>query len=851
MNFRPFRCLILAVALVLAAACADSQQSDGTPTEPAQYSGRLDSYVATAPDTLRSGQTHNISVSLFRGAQPATGTVQVELLAMGGGGKVAEATESVPGNASVPLAVPSLDEGTYTLRISGKGDDGGDFEHTADVQVRADAAVLFLETDKPIYKPGQRVHIRVLRLNQDLRPLPGQVIVEVLDAKGIKVYRQTVEADRFGMAGASLPLSSEPNLGVWKLIAKSGEHATQLDIRVEEYVLPKYEVSVDLPKKWVLANEAVVGTVSAEYSFGKPVRGEVEVVASRYVGVWEEYARFTGDIDGEASFELPPVEYVAGSPAAGGQGNLQLDVTVREPATGYVEQTSELVIVSASSVNLQLIPESSHFKPGLPFSLLLVSETPDHRPVNSMVFTTVTYYDGNLEPISEESSGVEAAGGKALIELEPPGNAVAVTVVAQTDGAERVLTLKASYSPSSNFIHVEQVGDALLAVGDQAAFRIHSTSEARTFYYEVVARGRVVFSSISHTTDISIGLTPEMAPSARLVVYQILPNNEVAADYIPFEMSSRYPMQVEVGFSVDQASAGEAVDILVNTEGPARVGLAAVDRSVFILAENRLNLQQVFAELERLYAEPQVEVHLEYLPHRVTSPGASETFREAGLMVMSDKPVPEGAAFSRPVPQPSFEERAEAAIPIALAVLMVLAIVGSIAGIFAGARYGFGDIAWALFGGLMIVTLAVVAVWVGRGFSQEEEGPAAEVMAAAAPISKAITSAADASAAGRNPGRGPARQAILPRDVAVDGHHHGRNGQRFPSDHHSRQHHHLEAARRRHVARAWAGRRRRGAHCVPAVLPTGGLAILRYSRRGVSRPGRPVQLPGHGAGVPR
>ena len=88
------------------------------------------------------------------------------------------------------------------------------------------------------------------------------------------------------MANNSLPLSSEPNLGVWTIKAESGQQTAQVDIRVEEYVLPMYEVKVELPKDWVLASEAVVGTISAEYRFGKPVRGEVEVVASRYVGVW-------------------------------------------------------------------------------------------------------------------------------------------------------------------------------------------------------------------------------------------------------------------------------------------------------------------------------------------------------------------------------------------------------------------------------------------------------------------------------------------------------------------------------------------------------------------------------------
>ena len=89
----------------------------------------------------------------------------------------------------------------------------------------------------------------------------------------------------------------------------------------------------------------------------------------------------------------------------------------------------------------------------------------------------------------------------------------------------------------------------------------------------------------------------------------------------------------------------------VNTAGPAKVGLAAVDRSVFILAENRLNLRQVFAELERLYALPQAEIHFDH--YRVETRGAAETFDAAGLVVMTNKSVPAGADFNDPDPIPT------------------------------------------------------------------------------------------------------------------------------------------------------------------------------------------------------
>src|SRR4030042_5970491 len=107
----------------------------------------------------------------------------------------------------------------------------------------------------------------------------------------------------------------------------------------------------------------------------------------------------TEDIDGQIEFELPPVRYVAGTPASGGQGNVQLDITVTEKSTGYVEKTSRLLTVAQSEVNLQLIPEGSVFKPGLPFNVLVLTETPGNQPVDSKVNVTITYMDDNFQDI--------------------------------------------------------------------------------------------------------------------------------------------------------------------------------------------------------------------------------------------------------------------------------------------------------------------------------------------------------------------------------------------------------------------------------------------------------------------
>ena len=539
-----------------------------------------DSFIAVVPRTLRTGYSERVSVSLFNGDRPVSGNVRLTLLDAGTSVRTVDA--KVDGAANIELPVPHLERGRYEIEVEVE-----EVSETrrASVDVE-DGVLLFVETDKPIYKPGQTVHIRLMTLDALLKPWPSGATIEVQDAKGIKVFRKEVATDDYGMVTVDLPLSTEPNLGVWKLTALAGDQKTQLDVRVEEYVLPKYEVAVETDRDWLLAGDPISGTVSGEYSFGKPVVGEVEIVASRYVGRWEEFARFSGPIDGDTTFELPAVGYVAGVPQAGGQGNLTLDVTIRERGTGYEEKTSRILTVAATPVTLKVIPDSRVFKPGLEMSYLVVAQEPDGSPVDTAVTLNISYMDREFEQVSAETIRVRTSGGKALVRATPPSDAAALTLEANADQAHTSLALQSGHSPSGNFIHLEQVAEGDIAVGDTVLFRVDSTREARNFYYEVLSRGTVIFSDVSSGPDIELVATQLMAPSSRILVYQVLPNNEIAADYLPFSVEASYPHEVHVGFSEEEVRPGTEVDINVQTQGESRVGLVAVDRSVFILAQN-------------------------------------------------------------------------------------------------------------------------------------------------------------------------------------------------------------------------------------------------------------------------
>jgi len=607
-----------------------------------------ESHMAVVPSVLHSGETVEMSVALLKGDRLASGDVEVTL--KDDKGVVARAGSRIDGKGIVELKLPQLPSGDYEIQVKGPG-----FTEKASIKVES-SFLLFLETDKPIYKPGQTIHISAISLNSELKPVSQKITVEAQDAKGIKIFKKEVTTDQYGMAELELPLSEEPNLGTWKLVATAGDSKTQLDVKVEKYLLPKYEVKVTLPKDWFLAPDRITGKVEGIYSFGKPVNGELEIIAKRYVGTWEEYARVTKTINGSAEFEIPSVGYVAGVPASGGMGNISIEFIIREQATGYEEKTTKLLTVAATPLALQIIPEGNVFQPGLPFNFLLLSENPGRQPVTARVDVSVSYLGSDYQEINRETKkAVDTGSGITTVTLSPPAKAVAMVISATSGAADTTQTMLASYSPSGNFIHLEQVSTPAISVGDMIKFKVYATKEASNFYYEVIANGRVVFSDFTRSRDISFKVTPQMAGAARLLVYQVLPNSEVAADYLPFTVKAIYPNKVVAAFSVDEATPGDSISINVQSEGQSKVGIAVVDKSVFILAENRMNLDQVFAELERLYMTPQAELHSITIYPAIVTKGAADIMKDAGVIILSNNKLPEGKEYESSFGRGGFE----------------------------------------------------------------------------------------------------------------------------------------------------------------------------------------------------
>jgi CD109 antigen len=590
-----------------------------------QVSSSGDEFLILAPKMLFSGGESSITMAAFSDNEPVTRCVEYTLTDEDSNEiPLVQVSTSESGNVVASFEVPDVEEGTYVLTAKPSG---FDTEFKATVEVVKNNP-LFIETDKPIYKPGQMIHGRILSLNNNLIPVQENITVEITDAKGIKVFKEELNSNEYGVASFNLPLASELNLGTWKISAKAGGSSSMVDLQVDKYVLPKFDVSLETPQEWFLVSDEITGTVSANYFFGKEVEGDVLVEASRYVGEWEQYATFSGTLEnGSVEFELPEVEYATGTYGAGGQASLMLNVTVTDTGN-HSETTNKLLTISEAPLVIQLIPESSVIKPGMPLQVLVVTKDPGGNPVDTEVTVETRIRDDSYESTNDEFT-LNTDGGVAMLELDIPNDSTNLYMAAYADDAWVSESLNAAYSPSASFIHITQTSEGIPEVGDIISFHVYSTNPG-TVFYDVFANGRTVYSATSDESDISIPVTPQMSPQAKVVAYMINPNSEVSVDVLPFDVEFSAQVDLTSSFDTESAEPGDNVTVDFDAGSKSMIGFSIVDESVYALSEGRLNLKQVFDELEKRFMEPMSESH----PYWYME-GAYDALDNAGMVVMA------------------------------------------------------------------------------------------------------------------------------------------------------------------------------------------------------------------------
>ena len=223
------------------------------------------------------------------------------------------------------------------------------------------AKKLYIYTDRPLYRPGDEVHVRVQGREFESavrsRALPsGRLDLTVLDAAGQPVHREALAYDREDGATARFRLPREATAGGYDIRIKEGEDEHGAAFRVAPYVKPSFEVLIEPEGGPHKAGTPVRGRIRLAYADGRPIAAATLELSARAqrLSMVDGDLRFAGafplqidqnqvlktDAAGEARFELPAVAEAS---------RLVLSVLAEDGASQRVRASQEILIERAAA----------------------------------------------------------------------------------------------------------------------------------------------------------------------------------------------------------------------------------------------------------------------------------------------------------------------------------------------------------------------------------------------------------------------------------------------------------------------------------------------------------------------
>ena len=564
----------------------------------------------------------------------------------------------------------------------------GSTEYTQSIHLDDKASIL-LTTEKPIYQPGQTIHVRALALDRDGHQADAahKLTFELEDSRGNKVFKKITETDKFGIASAEFSLADEVNLGAYHLRALMGDSAApsntaEIALNVEHYVLPKFKVDVEFtqkdgkPKRDYRPGDHVTGTVRANYFFGKPVdHADVTIKASSMDVAVFEAASASGktDDDGVYRFDLKLPGYFAGRPLSQGAARALVEATVKDSAA-HAETRGEPITISQSSLLVTAVPEGGTLIPGIENQVFLLTSYPDGTPAA----TTLTVQLADHRPDDGTQLTATDSGGVAIIHLNPGAGTQTLNVEADDHHNNRVSTAIPLQARDGTDQILLRTSRAVVKAGDRIQLKVISTRGTGSAYVDVVKNGQTILTRDldleNGQADLTLNATPDMAGTLDIDAYLFGRDAQPVADHRLLFVQPADELTIETSADSAAYKPGDDASIhfhVTNARGEgvsAALGLQVVDEAVFALAEKQPGFAKVFFYLEQEVMKPRYEIHSLSMSDVVEPPVAEP----AGAAAQQDRqnlaaralfsatelaaPARLDVEFGRSLPQDKFDE---------------------------------------------------------------------------------------------------------------------------------------------------------------------------------------------------
>ena len=528
------------------------------------------------------------------------------------------------GTTEAQFRFPAGVVGNYQLRYAVDTPIGStEFMQTIRLE---DKVSILLTTEKPIYQPGQTLHVRALALDRSNHEAAAnrKLTFEVEDSRGNKVFKKATQTDKFGIASAEFGLADEVNLGTYHLRALMGEseaptNTAEIALNVERYVLPKFKVAVDFvgsgskTKRGYRPGDHVTGTVRANYFFGKPVddAGITVKASSMDVSVFE-VASVHGktDHDGAYHFDLTLPKYFAGRPLSQGAARVLIEATVKDSAE-HAETRGEPITVSESPLLIAAVPEGGTLVPDLDNQIFILTSYPDGTPARANLKVHV---EGNAD-----QHATTDAGGVAVVSISPSAGTEILEIEGQDDEgnhASSTVQLQSRQGEDQILLRTER---AVYKAGDRIDLRVFSTRKRGAAYLDIVKDGQTVLTRDldieNGHAEFSLTVTPELAGTVDFNAYLFGRNAQPVADHRLIFVRPADELKIDAVTDAPVYKPGGEARIrfhVTNSRGEgvsAALGLQVVDEAVFALAEKQPGFAKVFFYLEQEVMKPRYEIH--------------------------------------------------------------------------------------------------------------------------------------------------------------------------------------------------------------------------------------------------
>ncbi|XP_067294105.1 complement C5 [Pseudorasbora parva] len=608
-------------------------------------------YLITAPKTLRLDASENVVVQLFGYNEETTVNLYLK--------NTLSSNYKQYASQSLTLNAANNYQASATLRIMAKDFPKEDkyvylqatsnaFTADEKIPVTTVNGFLFIQTDKPLYTPEQEVQVRVYSLNEELRKSRRTVTLTFVDPNGMKV--EIIDMKDINGAKPLLPpfkIPSNPTYGTWKIKATypdTFDTTATAEFEVKEYVLPSIAIHIEPESNYISEEyfESFKLNILAKYVHGTPVSSAHIFLMFGYISpdetvmIPDTYSRYML-INGREEVDLNIKSALSTMPN-GPQSlsemkeNSFLRVTVLlQETTGGISQEAELSNVKfvETPFTLSLTATPPFIKPGLPYTMRVLVNDPLGKPVKGVSVktrATITTTDNEQEELKflgylDTITAMSQGDGIAYFTCNIPDNVKEAEFTFYTEDprwSQTPLKLKADSYVSVNhrYLYIDLHSQSEFEVGRyinaNIFFHYRDYLSLKAFSYQIISRGKVVqFATVKRVSEkiqsLNIKITPDMVPSARLLVYYVLYGEEKAelvADSAWIDVKAKCVQNLHVDISTlkSQYKPKDKLELRVSTlpREESLVAFSAVDTALYNLRSNDKDpLRKVLQHVEQ------------------------------------------------------------------------------------------------------------------------------------------------------------------------------------------------------------------------------------------------------------